>query len=329
MDARESQLCRALLDAYSTRDEFAEVLFDIERNIDTIVTSQLNLVLTVKRVVRIARRDGWLADFERAAMEGNPGNPALQAWYHAYCVRLAAPPQVAAPVSAPPEWRQFEPVFFDLKPIRAALLQAITMPSEMVLGFGVTYGDFAYVDKLQEIVIGYLAGETQRQQPLSLKPEYGRVSSKVERVRRHFDDLASANVLRVVHVDAAPAEDFTEFWQQVCQMLRRSSRHLVLLFVGDAATAFPLGVTVLPPPRFDRDDLTLWAADTVRQINTVLRIKWPVTLAPAWTDLLCAGASDGPDLDVGMIYEAMDTSIKEIRYDAESFRRKLESRMVP
>jgi hypothetical protein len=312
-----------LLDAYPTRDDFAEVLFDIERNLDAIVTSQLNLELAVKRVVRTARRQGWLADFERAVMEGNPGNPALLAWHDSYCVRLVAPPQVAARVSAPPEWRQFEPMYFDLKPIRAALLQAITMPSGPVLGFGVTYGDFAYIDKLQDIVIGHLAGETQSQQPLSLKPEHGRVSSKVERVRRHIDDLASANVLRVVYVDAAPAADFAEFWQQVCQMLRGSSRHLVLLFVGDAGMTFPLGVTVLPPPRFDRDDLTLWAADTVMQI------KWPVALAPAWTDLLCAGASDGPDLDIGMIYEAMDKSIKEIRYDAEGFRRKLENRMVP
>lgn len=328
MDARESELCRALLDAYPTREEFVEVLDDIEKNLDVIVSSQLNLVLTVKRVVRIARREGWLADFESAAREGNPGNPKLQAWYEEYCVRLVAPPEVAAPVSAPPEWRQFEPVYFDLKPIRAALLQAITMPSGPVLGFGVTYGDFAYIDKLRDIVIGHLAGETQRQQPLSLKPEHGRVSSKVERVRRHIDDLASANVLRVVHVDAAPAADFAEFWQHVCQMLRESSRHLVLLFVGDAGTTFPIGVTVLPPPRFDRDDLTLWAADTGRQINTVMRIEWPVTLASAWTDLLCVGASDGPDLDIGMIYEAMDKSIKEICYDAEGFRRKLENRMV-
>jgi len=63
LDARESELCRALLDAYPTREEFAEVLDDIEKNLDVIVSSQLNLVLTVKRVVRIARREGWLADF--------------------------------------------------------------------------------------------------------------------------------------------------------------------------------------------------------------------------------------------------------------------------
>jgi hypothetical protein len=318
-----------LLEAYPTRDEFADLLEDIDRHLDAIVASQLNLELTVKRVVQTAKRQGWLAVFESAAMEGNPGNPELRAWYDSYGVRLVAPPQVAAPVSAPPERRQFEPVYFDLKPIRAALLQAITMASGPVLGFGVTYGDFAYIDKLQDIVIGHLAGETQRQQPLSLKPEHGRVSSKVERVRRHVDDLALANVLRVVYVDVAPVADCAEFWQQVCQMLRESSRHLVLLFVGDAGTTFPLGVTVLPPPGFDRDDLTLWAADTGRQINTVMGIEWPVTLARAWTDLLCAGAGEGPDLDIGMVYEAMDKSIKEISYDAESFRRKLENRMVP
>ena len=103
MDARESQLCGALLDAYPTRDEFAEVLFEIEKDLDTMVTSQMNLELTVKRVVRTAKRQGWLADLERAAMEGNPGNPALLAWYDSYCVRLVAPPQVAAPVSAQPD----------------------------------------------------------------------------------------------------------------------------------------------------------------------------------------------------------------------------------
>jgi len=47
-----------LLDAYHTREEFAEVLEDIERHLDVVVTSQLNLVLTVKRVVRTARRRG-------------------------------------------------------------------------------------------------------------------------------------------------------------------------------------------------------------------------------------------------------------------------------
>ena len=72
---------------------------------------------------------------------------------------------------------------------------------------------------------------------------------------------------------------------------------------------------------FDKDDLAVWAA------NTIMQIKWPVTLVAAWTELLCADADTGAGLDIGMVYEAMDRSIKEIRFDAEGFRRKLENRM--
>jgi hypothetical protein len=331
-------LCRALLDAYPSRPEFAEVLFDIDKNLATIVGDDLDLELTVKRVIRKAKYRGWLAQLEAAALAGNPGSPALRAWRDKHRAPAAVPAAVQPPAPAPlpgpvngppPEWRQFDPVFFDLTAIRAKLLQAFTMPSGTLLGFGITYGDYVFLDKLQDIVVDHLAGETARQQPLSLKPEHGRVSSKVERVRRNIDDLDSANVLRVVHVDAAPADHVAEFWGQVRQLIGASQRHFVLLFVGDAGTAFPPEVTVLPAPRFDPADLTLWAASTVILINKVMRIGWPVSLAAPWTELLCAGASDGPELDVGMVYEAMDRSIKEIRFDAEGFRRKLESRMIP
>jgi hypothetical protein len=316
-------LCRALLEAYPTRDHFAEVLFDLERNLDVIAAAHLDLELTVRRVVRRAGREGWLPDFEAAAMAGNPGSPALRVWHESHCARAAIQPQAVTPDGLPAEWQQFSPVYFDLKPIRAALLQTIIAASEPVLGFGVTYGDYAFVDKLQDVVIGHLDGETLCQRPLSLKPHHGRVSSKVERVRRHLEDISTVNVLRVVHVDAVPADHLAEFWAQVRQLLSASSRYVVLLFIGDASTTFPPGVTVLPPPRFDRDDLTLWAA------NTVMQIKWPVSLAHAWADLLCVGASDGPELDIGMVYEAMDKSINEIRFDAAGFRRKLESRVMP
>lgn len=328
MDARESDLCRALLDAYPSRAEFAEVLFDIDKNLAAIASDELDLQLTVKRVIRRAKREGWLPDLEAAALAGSPGNLALKAWHAKHCAPAiaqspAAPPLAGRVNSQPPEWRQFDPIFFDLKPIRAAIWQAMMAPPEAVLGFGVTYGDFTFIDKLREIVVGHLDGETQCKDSLTLKPEHGRVFAKVERVRRHTEDLRSVNVLRVVHVDAAPQDHLADFWAQVCDLLRGCRQRCVLLFVGDAGTAFPPGVTVLPPPRFDRDDLTLWAA------NTIMQIKWPVNLAEAWTELLCAGADHGPHLDVGMVYEEMDKSLKEIRFDAEGFRRKLESRMGP
>lgn len=336
MDARESDLCRALLEAYPSRAEFAEVLFGIGKNLAAIVADDLDLELTVKCVIRRAEYRGWLADLEAASLAGNPGSPALKAWRNKHCAPAIAPAADQSPavqssalplpgqVDGPlPEWRQFDPIFFDLKPIRAAIWQAMMAPSKAVLGFGVTYGDFTFIDKLREIVVGHLDGETQCKDSLTLKPEHGRIFAKVERVRRHTEDLRSVNVLRVVHVDAAPHDHLADFWEQVCQLLRGSRWRCVLLFVGDASTTFPAGVTVLPPPQFDRDDLTQWAA------NTIMQIKWPVSLAQAWTELLCAGADHGPYLDVGMVYEEMDKSLKEIRFDAENFRRKLESRMTP
>jgi hypothetical protein len=330
-------LCRALLDAYPSRPEFAEVLFDIDKNLSVIVADDLDLELTVKRVVRKARNQGWLAELEAASLAGNPKNPALKAWHTTHCAQAMAqsPVQSSAAWSPatrslpgqvndpPPEWRQFDPIYFDLKPIRVAIWNALMAPSEAVLGFGVTYGDFTFIDKLREIVAGHLDGETQCKDSLTLKPEHGRVFAKVERVRRHAEDLRSVNVLRVVHVDAAPQDHLADFWQQVCHLLRGSTRRCVLLLVGDASTTFPAGVTVLPRPEFDRDDLRQWAA------NTIMQIKWPVSLAKAWTELLCAGADHGSQLDVGMVYEEMDKSLKEIRFDAEGFRRKLESRMAP
>lgn len=318
LDTRESELCRALLDAFPERADFEELLADIDKNVDDIVGSSVGLRIAVRRVVRKARSQGWLAHLETAALECNPENPALNTWHQKHCAAWR-PGQPAA--GAVPAWEQFDPLYFDLKPVRAEILQAMLVASSAVLGFGVRYWDFAFVNKLRDIVVCHLVGETQCKDVLNLKPELDKLSRKIDRVRGYRQDLDSANVLCVVLVDAAPADHFAGFWEQVCREFSGSGNHLILLFVGDEGTTFPSGVTELPQPRFDKDDLAVWAA------NTVMQIKWPVTLAVAWTELLCAGADTGAGLDVGMVYEAMDRSIKEIRFDAEGFRRKLENRM--
>lgn len=318
MDTRESELCLALLDAFPERADFEELLADIDKNIDEIVGSSVGLKVAVRRVVRKARSQGWLAHLETAALECNPGNPTLTTWHQKHC----APRRPGQPAAgAVPAWQQFDSLYFDLTPIRAAILEAMMVASSTVLGFGVRYWDFAFVNKLRDIVMSHLVGETQCKNVLSLKPEHGELSRKVDRVRGYGQDLDSANVLCVVLVDTAPADHFARFWEQVHQGFTGSGNQLILLFVGDEGTTFPPGVTEFPPPRFDKDDLAVWAA------NTVMQIRWPVTLVAAWTELLCADADTGAGLDIGMVYEAMDRSIKEIRFDAEGFRRKLENRM--
>jgi hypothetical protein len=319
LDTRESELCRALLDAFRERAEFEELLADIDKNVDDIVGSSVGLTIAVRRVVRKAKSQGWLVHLETAALECNPGNPALIMYHQKHCAPRH-PGQSAVAVGVP-AWQQLDPVYFDLKPIRAAILQAMMVASSTVLGFGVRYWDFAFVNKLRDIVMGHLIGETQYKDVVNLKPELGELSRKIDRVRGYGEDLDSANVLCVVLVDAAPADRFARFWEQVRQEFSGSGNHFVLLFVGDDGTTFPSGVTELPQPGFDKDDLAVWAA------NTIMQIKWPVPLAAAWAELLCAGADTGAGLDVGMVYEAMDRSIKEIRFDTEGFRRKLENRM--
>ena len=319
MHARETELCRALLDAFPERADFEELLRDIDRHLDHIVASSMNLTLAVRRVVRTAKAEGWLAELEVAAQECNPGNPLLIAWHRNHSA-YPQPAQFPFPGTVP-AWQQLDPVYFDLKPIRAAILQAVMAAKEPVLGFGVRHWDFTFVYKLRDIVTGHLQGETLCRDLLDLKPELDRLSRKLERVRSYGQDLEFANVLCVVLVDAAPADHVARFWEQARLDLSGSAHRLVLLFVGADAAEFPPGVTELPPPKFDKDDLTVWAA------NIVMQIRWPVPLAAAWTELLCAGADTGAGLDVGMVYEAMDRSIKEIRFDAEGFRRKLENRM--
>jgi hypothetical protein len=313
-------LCRALREAFPDYEEFKELLADIDKNLDDLVPPSVGLRIAVQRVVRTAKSQGWLAVLETAAVEVNPGNPALKAWHAEHCVERRSAVVASAAVGVP-AWQQFDPVYFDLTTIRAAIFRAIMAPPEPVLAFGVRYYDFAFINKLRDIVMGHLEGETQCKDPLNLKPEYDKLSRKVARARSYGQDLNAAHVMCVVLVDAAPAGHIADFWQQVRSEFARSTHHFVMLFVGDEDTAFPGGVTELPPPRFDRADLSVWA------VSTVMQIRWPVTLAAAWTDLLCAGADNGAELDVGMIYEAMDRSIREIRFDAEGFRRKLENRM--
>jgi hypothetical protein len=98
LDAREPELCRALLDTYLTRDDFEELLADIDRSLNSIVESSVNLRITVRRVVRTAKAEGWLGALEAAALADKPDSPALKRWHQEYC---AARPQAVPAVSAP------------------------------------------------------------------------------------------------------------------------------------------------------------------------------------------------------------------------------------
>lgn len=291
----------------------------LNKRLDEIVSSGVTLRIVAYELVSVAKSEGWLDALIGAVMSDRSDNPALKEWFERYY-----PPQ-RQPEGNPhtgslPRWQLLDSVYFDLKAIRSTIRQAIANPSDRTLGFGITYPEFMFVNKLRDLVPHLLHGETVPKEPLSLRPELFKVSHQVRQVCGYRRDLESANVLCVVHIAKVPRDYISDFWNQVRQELMATNRFLILLFAGDDSTAFPAGVTMLPPPQFDLDDVALWAE------NTVLQNGWPPSLGMAWTDLIRAYAFHDGELDIRMLYDEMDRTIQEIRFNADMFRLKLENR---
>jgi len=139
-------------------------------------------------------------------------------------------------------------------------------------------------------------------------------------VARYKHDLETANVLCVVYVERASTATIAEFWNGVQQSFDGIENYFVLVFAGNEGTTFPSGVTVLPPPQFDLFDIDVWTHHVARLHG------WSPELANAWTELLRDESIDGDVFDVRDLYEAMDRSIKEVRFGADAFRQRLEGR---
>ena len=319
MDARESELCRALLDTYLTRDTFEELLDDIDKRLNDIVESTVDLRVTVRRVVRRAKAEGWLGAVEAAALEDMPDSPALKRWHQEYC---AARPQPVPAVSAP-AWQLMDSAYFDLAEIRYLIREAMNASASQVIGFSVTDPEETFVKKLRHWLQGHVTGETELKDRLYLSPLVRSPAKWLEQVRAYRKDLDEVNVLIEVMVDSALSGDaITTFWTGVCRAFTGASRRLILVFVG-IRDEYPDGVTVLPPPQFKRFDVALWAENVVRQRD------WSLDLARIWTTWLCERAALDGQLDVRMLYGAMDKSVYHFRtLSPEEFRAKLESRMI-
>jgi hypothetical protein len=319
LEHREVELCGALRDAYRDLDDIRMLLdIGLDKRLDEIVRSG-NLRFVVYQIVSTSASEGWQDALIKAVITDRPDNAALKEWIGKYYAPKQSQGRRVAGSS--PHWQLLDSVYFDLKKIRSTIRQAIATSSGRILGFGVSYPELLFVNKLRDLVPHLLQGETLPQEPLGLRPEVFKVSHQVRQVGGYRRDLESTNVLCVVHVNKAPQDYISEFWSQVCLEFNTANRHLVLLFAGDESTAFPPGVTMLPPPKFDLDDVALWAE------NTVLHYGWPSNLGIAWTDLLRAYAFHDGELDVRMLYDEMDRTIREFRFNTDTFRLKLETRI--
>jgi hypothetical protein len=289
--------------------------FSLGKSLNDIDTSGSSLRYVIFRVIKTAKSEGWLDNLVEAALQDRPENKLLNAWARKYQSADIGDP------NPPTEQQLLDSVYFDLTDMRKAILRVKAAAPSRVLGFGVTYSEFVFVNKLCDWLADHVFRETQRKDPLNLKPEVASVSSRRRQVARYRQDLESANVLCLVLVDAVPGDCIAEFWDGVCQDFAGIGNYLALVFTGDGSTTFPPGVAVLPPPQFDLEDVTLWA---VEMIN---RRGWPSDMADAWTDMLREQALDDGELNVAALYEAMDRSIQAIRFEPDEFRMKLEMRI--
>ena len=274
-NTRESGLCAALRDAYASREDLEMMLgLSLDKSLDDIDTSGSSLRYIIFQVIKVAKSEGWLDNLVEAALEDRPENKPLRAWSRKYQQAETGDPR------PPTEQQLLDSVYFDLTDMRKAIRRAKVAAPSRVLGLGVTYSEFVFVNKLCDWLANYLLGETQRKDPLNLKPELAPVSRRLRQLARYREDLESANVLCLVLVDAVPQECIAEFWDGICQDFAEIGRYFALVFTGDGSTAFPPGVAVLPPPRFDLEDVALWTEEMIS------RRGWPPEMADAWTDLL-------------------------------------------
>lgn len=305
-------LIEAMLDAFVGRDEIEMLLTLRLDKLPDLLVSDGGLKSCIYRLIRTAKSEGWLADLINAVVEERAGNAAIKAW-------LISINQMVGNAAVPQAQQLIDTVYFDLIELRKAVARAKKAATGRVMAFGITYSDAVFVRKLCDWLGPYL-GETQLKEPLNLLPELAPVSKRLRHAERYRPELDSANVLCVVYIEGVPVETVAEFWDGVCSSFDGIKHYFALVFAGYRDAVFPPGVTALPPPQFDISDVDLWTHEMVR-----LR-GWPVDLADAWTELLRDDSMDDNILDVRSLYEAMDRSIREMRFNSDDFRRRLEER---
>lgn len=315
----EEALCDAIRDAYDMARLKRLLLFRCGRKrIEDIATGK-NLEETIFEVFLAAKEGGWLTGtFIPQVLAGNPGNPMLKEWarkYHGGRNRAGL-----ADVGAVPAWELTDSAYFDLAEIRSRIRAAMAVPARRVIGFGVTYPESTFVRKLSGWLQGH-AGATESKDRLYLSPVVGSLDYRLQQVREYRQLLDTVNVLCEIVVDGALSDDgIADFWAGICQDFGGARNRLILVFVG-ARHGFPDGITVLPNPRFERFDVEFWTENLVTQRG------WPLDLAADWATWLCERASARGQfevLDVRMLYEAMDNSVKDFRMvSPEEFRAKL------
>jgi hypothetical protein len=307
---QRGRFAAALLAAYPNREDLGRMLdFRLDRRLDHHV-GNVGLREAVGKLTMDAAAEGWLGDLIDAALADRPGNPELREW---------SEHRQDAGLAPSPEQQLYTTVFFDLHTLRRQINDATYAAGSKLLGFGVNYPESVFINKLCDWLPSCL-GEVERKDWLNLRPDLSSVDERIKHISPYLAEVASTNVVCPVLVDRVPAEFVGAFWEGVRAHCGEPDCWFVFIFFGALHGDYPPGIVVLDRPHFDVGDLRVWAQEVV-----ALR-KWPATMAEAWCQLIVEQAGDPHSLDVRLVYEAMDRSIRNARLNPVRFRRMLEGR---
>jgi hypothetical protein len=265
-------------------------------------------------------QEGWLRTlFIPAVLADRSDSENIRRWvrkYHSHsqwsATRSSGPgrPRAQDPLSA---------LHFDMKAIKASIRNSLAGSSLGVFGFGLKNGELWFTEMVRDLFVDRLAAQYKK--PLTLNPMISEVSRQVREVEMYRRTLEQDSVLCVVDVYGASKECVSDFWERVTGTFGDIGRYFILLFVGSDSTEFPTGITELPPPTFDHDDVADWTEATVRQI------QWPGDLADRWRSLLVDYSYHDGQFNARMFYEELDRTIKDVHFDRDKFRLELESKV--
>lgn len=298
----------AILDAYRSTDDLERLLlFFLNRRLSHHAALRRPLPMVVFQLIQAAESEGWLRSLIQSAVADRPGNGMMQA--------LAEPSGPAAP----DDHRMLDTAFFDLDPIKRAIVAAKRRDRGRVLGFGLHSAEESVVRKLCSW-LPHCLGETECKYWLSLRPDMGTVDYQLKQILDYRPDLDLANVVCPILIDGASAPAVAAFWDGIRGHFGAHEFTFVALFVnvGGRPGDYPDGVVALPAPAADETDLTLWAQQIVS------RKGWPPMLADFWATKIAGQCASGDDLDMRRLFEAMDRSIRDFRRAPVEFRQHLE-----
>jgi hypothetical protein len=310
------QLHALLLDRYPDWSGLSRLLlFDLGKHLAHITSQSNGMETVVQDVIVRAYQEDWCHRLIIAVIKRNPRDEEIREWMARNLPAARNP--VARPETVPGNVAALDTAFFDLDELRKAIELTLATVEGGVTGFGIQYPDLKFVNKVCEW-LPYVIGETQRKDPLSLRPEFAPVTQNIKQILRYRRDLDDSNVACPVLAEGVPLEIVETLWSSVHGNLTGLKNSLVLIMTTYPGNALPDGVVMLPAPKFTEPDIAIWTRQIARSRN------WPPATAKRWTSYIVSEAEDGTGLDVRAVYEAMDRTITELRTDPAGFRARLE-----